>query len=84
MLLIEQLLEPICKNDIGIVKPAVLLVKMVILVMRVLIFIVNLVVALSTVLLVIGLFVLKFILRSLHVRSVIQLVVCFILVGLGM
>ena len=52
--------------------------------MRVLIFIVNLVVALSTVLLVIGLFVLKFILRSLHVRSVIQLVVCFILVGLGM
>ena len=52
--------------------------------MRVLIFIVNIVVALSTVLLVIGLFVLKFILRSLHVRSVIQLVVCFILVGLGM
>ena len=52
--------------------------------MRVLIFFVSLVVALSTLLLVIGLFVLKFILRSLHVRSVIQLVVCFILVGLGL
>ena len=51
--------------------------------MRVLILSVGLVVALS-ILFVIGLFVLEFILRSLHARSVIQLVVCFILVGLGL
>ena len=57
---------------------------MVILVVRVLIISVGLVVALSVLLLVVGLFVLEFVFRSLHARSVIQLVVCFILVGLGL
>jgi hypothetical protein len=37
LLLIKQLLEPVRKNDVGVVKSAILLVEMVVLVMRVLI-----------------------------------------------
>ena len=50
--------------------------------MRVLIFSVGLIIPISTLLLIIGLFVLEFIFRGLQIRSVIQLVVCFIQVGL--
>lgn len=37
LLLVKQLLEPVRKNDVGVVKSAILLVEMVVLVMRVLI-----------------------------------------------
>ena len=77
LLFIKQLLEPICENNISVVKSAIFLVEVVVLVMGVLIVTLTLLSRILVLFLVHSrFFVCEFILRTLCIRSVIKLVVC--------